>query len=132
MGSSSGFLRDFRHPLPERCRVCRKWNWEVAQAVSVGGFDDASGGGHDGETFVERRGANVSEWLGAAGFGQCGGDAIIDGTRIVNQGCAYCIHMHMHEARSRGESEDRVYVLYALRETDTQHFNCAAISKPPY
>jgi AhpD family alkylhydroperoxidase len=32
-------------------------------------------------------------------------------------GCAYCIHMHTHEARSRGETEDRLYLLDAWRES---------------
>src|SRR5579884_2364872 len=32
-------------------------------------------------------------------------------------GCAYCIHMHTAEARSRGESEERLYLLDAWRES---------------
>jgi AhpD family alkylhydroperoxidase len=28
-------------------------------------------------------------------------------------GCAYCIHMHTKEARGRGESEERLYLLNA-------------------
>jgi AhpD family alkylhydroperoxidase len=32
-------------------------------------------------------------------------------------GCAYCIHMHTHEARGRGESEERLYLLDAWRES---------------
>ena len=32
-------------------------------------------------------------------------------------GCAYCIHMHTHEARARGESEERLYLLDAWRES---------------
>jgi AhpD family alkylhydroperoxidase len=31
-------------------------------------------------------------------------------------GCAYCIDMHMKEARADGESEDRLYLLSAWRE----------------
>lgn len=32
-------------------------------------------------------------------------------------GCAFCIHMHTHEARSRGEREERLYLLDAWRES---------------
>ena len=32
-------------------------------------------------------------------------------------GCAFCIHMHTHEARSRGETEERLYLLDAWRES---------------
>ncbi len=31
--------------------------------------------------------------------------------------CAYCIHMHTREARARGESEERHYLLDAWRES---------------
>ncbi|MDB5513897.1 MAG: Alkylhydroperoxidase AhpD core [Tardiphaga sp.] len=32
-------------------------------------------------------------------------------------GCAYCIHMHTKDARGRGESEERLYLLNAWRES---------------
>ena len=32
-------------------------------------------------------------------------------------GCAYCIHMHTHEARTHGETEERLYLLDAWRES---------------
>jgi AhpD family alkylhydroperoxidase len=32
-------------------------------------------------------------------------------------GCAYCIHMHTRDARGRGESEERLYLLDAWRES---------------
>jgi len=32
-------------------------------------------------------------------------------------GCAYCIHMHTREARGRGESEERLYLLDAWHES---------------
>lgn len=32
-------------------------------------------------------------------------------------GCAYCVHMHTREARARGESEERLYLLSAWRES---------------
>ncbi len=32
-------------------------------------------------------------------------------------GCAYCVDMHTKDARSRGESEQRLYALSAWRET---------------
>ena len=31
-------------------------------------------------------------------------------------GCAYCLHMHVTEARADGETEDRIYLLDAWRE----------------
>lgn len=32
-------------------------------------------------------------------------------------GCAYCIHMHTRDARAHGESEERLYLLNAWRES---------------
>jgi AhpD family alkylhydroperoxidase len=32
-------------------------------------------------------------------------------------GCAYCLHMHTAEARARGETEERLYLLDAWRES---------------
>lgn len=32
-------------------------------------------------------------------------------------GCAYCLHMHTREARNAGESEERIYLLSAWRES---------------
>jgi AhpD family alkylhydroperoxidase len=32
-------------------------------------------------------------------------------------GCAYCLHMHARDARARGESEERLYLLAAWRES---------------
>jgi AhpD family alkylhydroperoxidase len=32
-------------------------------------------------------------------------------------GCAYCIHMHTRESRAQGESEERIYLLSAWRES---------------
>ena len=32
-------------------------------------------------------------------------------------GCAYCIHMHTRDARASGETEDRIYLLDAWRES---------------
>ncbi|WP_420960199.1 carboxymuconolactone decarboxylase family protein [Brucella sp. IR073] len=32
-------------------------------------------------------------------------------------GCAYCIHMHTGEARAHGETEERIYLLDAWRES---------------
>ncbi|HTP83477.1 MAG TPA: carboxymuconolactone decarboxylase family protein [Alphaproteobacteria bacterium] len=32
-------------------------------------------------------------------------------------GCAYCVHMHTKEARQRGESEERLYLLSAWHES---------------
>jgi AhpD family alkylhydroperoxidase len=33
-------------------------------------------------------------------------------------GCAYCLHMHTEEARKLGESETRIYLLDAWRESE--------------
>jgi AhpD family alkylhydroperoxidase len=32
-------------------------------------------------------------------------------------GCAFCLHMHTHDARQHGESEERLYLLSAWRES---------------
>ena len=32
-------------------------------------------------------------------------------------GCAYCVHMHTREARARGETEERLYLLDAWRNS---------------
>ena len=32
-------------------------------------------------------------------------------------GCAFCLHMHTHDARARGETEERLYLLDAWRES---------------
>ncbi|WP_170547034.1 carboxymuconolactone decarboxylase family protein [Ruegeria arenilitoris] len=32
-------------------------------------------------------------------------------------GCAYCIHMHTHDARANGETEDRLHLLNAWHES---------------
>ena len=32
-------------------------------------------------------------------------------------GCAYCLDMHSHDARNHGETEQRIYVLNAWRDT---------------
>ena len=32
-------------------------------------------------------------------------------------GCAYCLHMHTHDARVKGETEARLYLLNAWRES---------------
>ncbi|PLK45666.1 carboxymuconolactone decarboxylase family protein [Emticicia sp. TH156] len=37
-------------------------------------------------------------------------------TSIIN-GCAYCVNMHTREARKDGETEQRIYLLSAWRET---------------
>ena len=52
---------------------------------------------------------------------QCGLEpALIDlvKTRASQiNGCAYCIYMHTREARNRGESEERLYLLDAWHES---------------
>src|SRR5574337_1610901 len=40
-------------------------------------------------------------------------------TRVSQiNGCAYCVDMHTNDARAAGETEQRLYVLPAWRETD--------------
>jgi AhpD family alkylhydroperoxidase len=63
------------------------------------------------------------------GFRQAGMDArengiepklkhIID-TRVSQMnGCAYCLEMHVREAKAGGESDDRLHLVAAWRETD--------------
>lgn len=36
---------------------------------------------------------------------------------VDNAGCAFCIHMHTREARARDETEERLYLLDAWRES---------------
>ena len=60
--------------------------------------------------------------MGVEGFVQKSGlePALIDlvKTRASQiNGCAYCLHMHTADARQRGESEERLYVLPAWRES---------------
>jgi AhpD family alkylhydroperoxidase len=43
-------------------------------------------------------------------------DLVITRASQIN-GCAYCIHMHTREARARGETEERLYLLEAWRDS---------------
>ncbi|WP_199913486.1 carboxymuconolactone decarboxylase family protein [Ruegeria sp. Alg231-54] len=44
-------------------------------------------------------------------------------------GCAFCIHMHTHDARAQGESEDRLHLLNARRESSLySERECAALA----
>jgi AhpD family alkylhydroperoxidase len=43
-------------------------------------------------------------------------DLVITRASQIN-GCAYCIHMHTKEARARGETEERLYLLDAWRDS---------------
>ena len=43
-------------------------------------------------------------------------DLVITRASQIN-GCAYCIHMHTSEARARGETEERLYLLDAWRDS---------------
>jgi AhpD family alkylhydroperoxidase len=43
-------------------------------------------------------------------------DLVITHASQIN-GCAYCIHMHTKEARARGETEERLYLLDAWRDS---------------
>ncbi len=63
--------------------------WSVTdEAVTIGGFDDESGGGHGGEALIERCGTNTAgcakggERLGVGAVGQGCGNALVDGTRL--------------------------------------------------
>jgi hypothetical protein len=79
----------FPLPLPELCGVV--WEAEVGSSgelVAFGGFDDAAGGCHGGEAFVEgggshpTNGAQIGEWLGLCGVGEGCDDAVVDGSRL--------------------------------------------------
>ena len=54
------------------------------EAVAFRCFDDAASGGHGGQALVERggadaaQGAQIGEWLRVTGFGEGGGDALVD------------------------------------------------------
>ena len=60
----------------------------TGETVSVGGFDDETGGGHGGEAFVERGGANAArcsqfgERPGLAAACKGCGDTLINGSRF--------------------------------------------------
>jgi AhpD family alkylhydroperoxidase len=43
-------------------------------------------------------------------------DLVITRASQIN-GCAYCIHMHTKDARARGETEERLYLLDAWRDS---------------
>ncbi len=44
-------------------------------------------------------------------------------------GCAFCIHMHTHDARAQGENEDRLHLLNAWRESSLySERECAALA----
>ena len=45
--------------------------------------------------------------------------ALLVNTRVSQiNGCAYCLHMHTEDARKLGESESRLYLLDAWRESE--------------
>ena len=46
-------------------------------------------------------------------------------------GCAYCIHMHTQEARARGETEERLYLLDAWHESPlyTERARCTCLDR---
>jgi hypothetical protein len=56
----------------------------LGEEVAVRRFDDAAGSGHGGQTLVEggsaqaAQGAQIGEWLRVSGFGEGGGDALVD------------------------------------------------------
>ena len=60
----------------------------AGEAVSVGGFDDASGCGHGGQPLVKGGGADsaerseVGERLGPAGINKGCGNAVVDRPRL--------------------------------------------------
>ena len=71
-----------------RLRLARE-GWSAnGEAVTVGGFDDAAGGGHGGEALVEGGGADAAgcpqfgERPGLLAVGEDCGDALIDGGRL--------------------------------------------------
>ena len=66
--------------------------------------------------------AAMQPWLDfGKGFPNCGlEDSLMELVKIrasqIN-GCARCLHMHTAEARHKGETEERIYLLDAWRES---------------
>src|ERR1700735_5222233 len=84
----ASILIDFPLPLPELCRGLGSGRGSSGEVVAFGGFDDASGGCHGGEAFVEgggshpANGAQIGEWLRLGGVGEGCGDAVVDRARL--------------------------------------------------
>jgi AhpD family alkylhydroperoxidase len=72
--------------------------------------------------YAEAAPEGVAAMLGLENYvRQCGFDpAILELVKLrasqIN-GCAYCLHMHIKDARARGESEQRLYSVVVWRET---------------
>src|SRR5271165_1933388 len=102
-------LMDFPLPLPPRCReswkrkravgaMSRRRLWlysrlivaralsATGEAITLVGLAEAAGGGKGGEALVEGGGADAAaraqlgEWQRAVDVGECGSDALVDGT----------------------------------------------------
>src|SRR5262245_14739953 len=58
----------------------------------------------------------IEKNLGAAGLGDSRLHPLKTRVSQIN-GCAYCLHMHTKEARDGGETEARLYLLNAWRES---------------
>ena len=66
--------------------------------------------------------ALMQSWLGySKGLLDCGLEDGLMGLVVIRasqiNGCAVCLHMHTAEARRRGETEERLYLLDAWRES---------------
>ena len=66
--------------------------------------------------------ALMQSWLEfSQGLLKCGLEDSLMGLVVIRasqiNGCAVCLHMHTAEARKRGETEERLYLLDAWRES---------------
>ena len=59
---------------------------------------------------------NLSDYVHGAGLEQSLMELVEMRASQIN-GCAYCLHMHSSDARKHGESEVRLYLLNAWRES---------------
>ena len=58
----------------------------------------------------------VETYIQASGLEQSVIDLVKTRASQIN-GCAYCIHLHTRDARTRGESEERLYLFNAWRDS---------------
>jgi AhpD family alkylhydroperoxidase len=65
---------------------------------------------------IAKQGTRLQEAVNATGVDPLVMELIKLRASQIN-GCAYCLNMHSREARKRGETEQRLYVLAAWRES---------------
>ena len=65
---------------------------------------------------VRQQAQTLQQAIEAVGLDKQLGELIKIRASQIN-GCAFCLHMHTHDARKLGESELRIYMLSAWRES---------------